>query len=96
MFFLCVHYTLLLGYSQDIGYGNLQWVIYMISYRPFYQTLYRKNITEYHLIFKQGVTANTLHRMKHGKAITTTTLNTLCEILDCRVEDILEYIPDES
>ena len=33
-------------------------------------------------------------RMKHGKAITTTTLNTLCEILECRVEDILEYVPD--
>lgn len=34
--------------------------------------------------------------MKHGKGITTGTLNTLCEILDCRVEDILEYIPDEE
>ena len=68
----------------------------MISYRPFYQTLFRKGITEYHLIFKQGVTANTLHRMKHGKLMTTTTLNTLCEILDCRVEDILEYVPDNE
>ena len=66
----------------------------MISYQPFYNTLYRKGITEYYLIFKQGVTANTLHRMKHGQAITTKTLNTLCEILDCRVEDILEYVPD--
>ena len=28
------------------------------------------------------------------RAITTTTLNTLCEVLDCRVEDILEYVPD--
>ena len=34
--------------------------------------------------------------MKHGKAITTTTLNTLCEILDCRVEDILEYVPEDE
>ena len=68
----------------------------MISYRPFYQTLFHKGITEYHLIFKQGVTANTLHRMKHGTPITTTTLNTLCEILDCRVEDILEYVPDNE
>lgn len=68
----------------------------MISYGPFYQTLYRKGITEYYLIFKQGVTANTIHRMKHSKAITTTTLNTLCEILNCRVEDILEYVPDED
>lgn len=68
----------------------------LISYGPFYRTLLEKKITEYNLIFKQGVDAHTIHRMKHGKAITTTTLNTLCEILNCRVEDILEYIPDEE
>ena len=66
----------------------------MLSYRPFYQTLLRKGITEYFLIYKQGVDSNTIHRMKHGQAITTKTLNTLCEILDCRVEDILEYVTD--
>lgn len=71
-------------------------VISMISYRPFYDTLFRKGVTEYHLIYKQGVPPTTIHRMKHGKGITTGTLNTLCEILDCRVEDILEYIPDEE
>lgn len=70
-------------------------MINLISYAPFYQTLFQKGVTEYHLIYKQGVTANTLHRMKHGKPITTTTLNTLREILDCRVEDVLEYVPDE-
>ena len=68
----------------------------MISYKPFYETLLRKGVTEYYLIYKQGMAANTLHRMKHGKPITTTTLNTLCEILDCRVEDILEYVPDQD
>ena len=68
----------------------------MISYRPFYETLYRKGLTEYYLIYKQGVTANTIHSMKHGKGINTNTINTLCEILDCRVEDILEYVPDEG
>ena len=68
----------------------------MIRYDPFYRTLLEKKITEYNLIFKQGVDAHTIHRMKHGKAITTTTLNTLCEILDCRVENILEYVPDEE
>ena len=71
-------------------------VISMISYQPFYQTLLQKGVTEYHLIFKQGVDANTLHRMKHGKAITTRTLNSLCEILDCQVTDILEYITDDE
>ena len=67
----------------------------MISYKPFYKTLLRKNITEYQLIFKHGFSANILHRMKHGETITLKTLNTLCFILDCGVSDIIEYIPDE-
>ena len=71
-------------------------VMDMISYEPFYQTLFRKGITEYHLINKQGIPANTLHRMKHGKAISTKTLNSLCFILDCGVEDILRYTPDDE
>lgn len=67
----------------------------MISYKPFYDTLFQKNITEYTLIFKHGISANTLYRMKKGEAITTKTLDTLCFILDCQVSDILEYIkPD--
>ena len=68
----------------------------MISYQPFYETLLKKVITEYALIFKHGIPANTLHRMKHGEAITTKTLDTLCGILDCSVSGILEYIPPEK
>lgn len=68
----------------------------MISYEPFYKTLFEKNITEYHLIYKQGLSANTLHRMRHGKPISTKTLDTLCAILDCGVSDILCYKPDED
>ena len=71
-------------------------VMQMISYQPFYETLYKKGITEYHLIFKQGLSANTLHRMKHGEAISTKTLNLLCEILNCSVGEIIEYVPDDA
>ena len=67
-----------------------------ISYKPFYETLFRKGVTEYNLIFKQGIPANTLHRMKHGKDISTKTINTLCFILNCDVCDILCYQPDEE
>lgn len=63
----------------------------MISYQPFYETLLSKDITEYELIFKHGLSANTLHRMKKGNAITTKTLDTLCFILNCNVEDILVH-----
>ena len=68
----------------------------MISYAPFYRTLLEKGITEYHLIFKQGFSARTLHRMKHGENITLKTLDNLCFILDCGVGDIIEYVKDEE
>lgn len=68
----------------------------MISYRPFYETLYKKNITEYALIFKHGIPANTIHRMKHGEAITTKTLDVLCNILDCPVSNIIEFVKSDS
>lgn len=67
----------------------------MISYRPFYETLRKRNLTEYALIFKHGIPANTLHRMKHGEAITTKTLDELCFILDCSVSEVLEYVRPE-
>lgn len=68
-----------------------QEILYMISYSPFYETLLKKNITEYELIFKHGISANTIHRMKKGEAITTKTLDTLCFILDCEVSEIIEH-----
>ena len=68
----------------------------MISYKPFYQTLFRKNITEYQLIYNYGFSANTLHRMKHGRNITLKTLDTLCSILECDIADIISYHPDEA
>lgn len=63
----------------------------MITYDPFYKTLNKKNMSEYELIFKHGISANTLHRMKKGEAITTKTLDILCFILDCKVEEVIEY-----
>ena len=69
-------------------------VIKMISYAPFYETLLKKDITEYHLIFKQGFSANTLHRIKKGEAISTKTLDALCYVLDCEVSDIIKFIKE--
>ncbi len=63
----------------------------MISYQPFYDTLVKKDMTIYQLIFKHGMSANTFQRMKEGKGITTETLDTLCYILNCEVEDILKH-----
>lgn len=67
----------------------------MISYAPFYKTIKEKNISTYKLINEYGISRSLLDRLKHDKPITTVTLNDLCGILECRVEDILEYREDK-
>lgn len=85
------NYTQYFKYSQEVKYDKIKKVIKMISYKPFYETLFKKGITEYYLIFKQGFSANTIHRMKKGEAINTKTLDALCYALDCEVSDIIKF-----
>ena len=66
----------------------------MISYEPFYETLYKKGITEYNLIFKHGFSANTLYRIKKGEAMSTKTLDALCYTLDCEIGDIIKFVKE--
>lgn len=68
----------------------------MISYAPFYATLAQKNMSTYKLIKHHNISTSLLDRLRHNKPISTTTLNDLCRILSCRVEDVLEYIPSEN
>ena len=66
----------------------------MITYEPFYKTLKSKEISTYKLINTYNVSKGLLDRLKHNRPISTVTLNDLCRILDCRVEDVMLYIPD--
>lgn len=66
----------------------------MISYKPFYKTLKEKGISTYKLITEYGISRSLLDRLKHDRPISTVTLNDLCNILHCKVEDILIFIHD--
>ncbi len=68
----------------------------MISYDPFYETMRKKGVSTYKLINQYGISRGLLDRLKHNKPISTVTLNDLCTILECRVEDVLLFIPDEN
>ena len=63
----------------------------MISYEPFWKTLKTKGITQYQLINQYHISAGQLSRMRTNANISTHTIDILCEILDCPVEDILKY-----
>ena len=66
----------------------------MISYEPLYKTLKEKNISTYKLINQYGISRSLLDRLKHNKPISTVSLNDLCSILKCRVEDIILFTED--
>ncbi len=66
----------------------------MITYAPFYETLKEKGISTYKLIQQYGVSRSLLDRLKHNKPLSTVTLDDLCAILDCRIEDIVKYEKD--
>ena len=66
----------------------------MISYRPLWETMARKKATTYMLREKHHMSHATVQRLQADMPVSTHTLNKLCEILDCRLEDIAEYIPD--
>lgn len=68
----------------------------MISYAPLWKTMKEKNITAYALKTYHNFSSNTISRLKHQKGLSTLVLNDLCKALDCKVEDILLYIPDEE
>jgi DNA-binding Xre family transcriptional regulator len=68
----------------------------MISYEPLWRTLNEKDMSTYDLIYRHGLSANTIHRMKSGKPITTKTLDELCFILQCPVSAVLEYCEEIS
>ncbi len=67
----------------------------MITYEPFYRTLKKRNLSTYKLINKYNISRSLLDRLRHNKPISTVTLNDLCTILDCRVEDIIIYKKDK-
>lgn len=63
----------------------------MISFEKLWDTMKKKGISQYALIKKYGVSPAQITRLKRNESVSTHTIEMFCEILDCRVEDIMEY-----
>jgi len=66
----------------------------VISYAPLWETMKRRNATTYTLQVKGGISSSTIRRLKAGESVSTNTLEALCKILECELQDIVEYLPD--
>lgn len=68
----------------------------MISYEPLFKSMKKKNISGYQLVAHYGLSSNTLRRLKAGENVTLRTLEDLCTILQCPIEEIVKIIPDKE
>ena len=66
----------------------------MISYEPLWDTLRQKHISQYQLIKKYGFSSGQLSRLRRNQYVSTHTLEVLCQILDCKIEDIATHYKD--
>ncbi len=68
----------------------------MIKYDRLWETAKKKGITSYALYTKYNVSKSQLYRLRHNQIVSTNTIDRLCNILGCSVEDIMEHFPDSN
>ena len=62
----------------------------MVSYNLLWETMEKRKISQYRLIKEFGLSSGQMSRLKKNTYVSTHTLETLCRILDCRIEDVME------
>ncbi len=68
----------------------------MISYNGLWNVMKEKGITQYALIKQYGISPGQITRLKRNESVSTHTIEIFCKILNCQVEDIMKYIPDNE
>lgn len=67
----------------------------MISYEPLFRTMQERGISSYRLE-KMGFSRATYYAIRNGQSVSTNTIDRLCTLLRCRVEDVMEHIETED
>ena len=66
----------------------------MIIFDKLWKTMKEKGVSTYILRERHGFHTDTISNLRHNQNITTNTLNKLCEILDCELQEIVEYVKE--
>lgn len=67
----------------------------MISYQPLWATMKNRGISQYKLIKDYHFSTGQLDRLRKNESVSTNTLDVLCQILNCQLEGVAVYLPDE-
>ena len=68
----------------------------MLSYKPLWKTLIEKDVKKTELVNRKILSWTLIDKMKKGGALSLSTVEKICQYLDCRIEDVVEYVPDQA
>ena len=67
----------------------------MITFDPLWKTMKKRGISQYKLIHDYGFSTGQLDRLRKNDNVNAFTINKLCQILDCDLTDVMEYIKEK-
>lgn len=65
-----------------------------VSYKKLFHLMIEKDISNVELQRRAGFSGNILTRLKRNSYVSLESIETICKVLECRVDDILEFVPD--
>ena len=68
----------------------------MIKYDKLWETMKAKGISQYDLYTHYHMNRSQLNRLRHNQNVEVNTIDKLCNILDCNVEDIMTHYQDDN
>lgn len=67
-----------------------------VSYKKLFHMLIDRNMTAAELQKEAGYSANISTRMRRDEYVSLDSIEKICRVLNCKVDDIVEFVPDED
>lgn len=64
------------------------------SYKPLWRLLLERDMKKTEMQRLAGISSVVLAKMGKNQPVTLETLGKICKVLECRVEDVIEFIPE--
>ena len=71
-------------------------MITVISFEKLWKTMEQKGVTQYALIKQHHISPGQITRLKRNESVSTHTIEVFCRILNCDVDSIMEYVPEDE
>lgn len=67
-----------------------------VSYKKLFHLLIEKELTNAQLMERAGISANIITRLKRNAYVSMESIESICNVMECTVDDILEFVPEKE